>query len=140
MEKRFFFYGTLSHEVVNDVTMSLHNKLQFEGKGFVVGRLFALVHESAYYPAFVLDESGYRVYGNIYSTKENFSDTDLKILDEYEEFYPENVVRSEYIRQKVLINTGKEKLPVDVYSYNKTIPIDAVEVTYGDFIKFVRAI
>lgn len=118
----------------NNITSALHEKLQFVARTFVIGRLFAIPYNQTYYPALILDEHGYRVYGNVYVAKDNFSDDDLKILDEYEEYYPQNLAKSEYIRQVIQVNTGEDRVEAVAYLYNQDIPTNAIEMLDGNFI------
>ena len=124
----------------SDFNKALHKNLELIGRGFVTGRLFAIPWDDNYYPALILDEKGYQIHGSVYVTKERFADEDLKLLDEYEEFYPNDLDGSEYVRHEVTVNVKGEKVIANVYTYHKEVPSEAIETTSGDFAEYIKKI
>lgn len=139
MKYKFFFYGTLSHEMANPVSKTIHRKLKGGEAAHVIGRLFAIPHSEGYYPALVLGDTGYRVSGYLYEANKDFSFKDLEMLDEYEEFYPDDVDGSEYVRRAVWVTLGHSYgVTCDAYVYNGELPADADEIPSGEFASFMK--
>jgi gamma-glutamylcyclotransferase (GGCT)/AIG2-like uncharacterized protein YtfP len=139
MRYRLFFYGTLSHEMSNPIATSVHRKLSAGQPAFVLGRLYAIPHSDGYYPALLADVDGYPIHGNLYEARKDFTRADLDLLDEYEEFYPDDWQSSEYLRQRLPVALeGGEAVNADAYLYNAALPPTAVEITGGCFATFMR--
>ena len=138
MRYKFFFYGTLSHEMSNPVATTVHRKLSAGRPASVQGRLYAIPHSDGYYPALLEDADGYPVYGNLYEANQDFTYADLDLLDEYEEFYPDDLRSSEYLRQSIPVTLAQGKgVDADVYLYNASLPPEAIEITSGCFAAFM---
>ncbi|MBK9936396.1 MAG: gamma-glutamylcyclotransferase [Cytophagaceae bacterium] len=89
------------------------------------------------YPGIVKNIEGenFYVFGEIY---EILNPKFLQVLDEYENYFPENLSKSEYTREKInvnLINNGQE-LMTWVYWYNN-LPNDALFIESGDYIGYL---
>jgi hypothetical protein len=139
MKHKFFFYGTLSHEIEGKVTGSVHQKLTHVGSGYVVGRLFAIPHSEGYYPVFVEDVNGYKIFGNVYEAKSDFNSSDLDTLDEYEEFHVEDLATSEYLRKVASITLAEgDTVDADIYLYNQPLPLTVTEIPCGRFDTFLK--
>ena len=139
MKYKFFFYGTLSHEMSNPVAMTVHRKLSAGKPASVQGRLYAIAHSDGYYPALLADVDGYAVIGNLYEANEDFTYADIELLDEYEEFYPDDLESSEYLRQRIPVTVGGGKsVDAVAYLYNAPLPSDAIEIKGGCFATFMR--
>jgi len=135
----FFFYGTLSPEIAGEVAQTVHQKLTHVGAGYVMGRLFAIAHSEVYYPAFVQDADGYKVYGNVYEANPDFTKIDLDTLDEYEEYYLKDLEKSEYLRKSIAVTlTEGEMFDANAYLYNQPLPLTAIEIQSGSFTTFLK--
>lgn len=138
MRYKFFFYGTLSHEMSNPVATTVHRKLNAGKPAFVHGRLYAIPHCDGYYPALLATADGYAIKGNLYEANQDFTYADLDLLDEYEEFYPDDLESSEYLRQRIpVVLSGGKSVDADAYLYNASLPSDAIEITGGCFATFM---
>jgi hypothetical protein len=139
MRQKFFFYGTLGHEMVGETARSVHQKLAHVGSGYVIGKLFTIAHSEGYYPAFVQDVDGYEVTGNVYEANPDFTKIDLDALDEYEEYHPKDLGKSEYLRKVVAVNLSEnETVDANIYLYNQALPPTTVEIPSGSFATFIK--
>jgi gamma-glutamylcyclotransferase (GGCT)/AIG2-like uncharacterized protein YtfP len=94
MSRFLFTYGSLQPGKAPAEIAPVVAKLEIVGRGFVLGTLRGL----GPYPGAVLDEaSGHRIPGTIYRLPED--PEVMPRLDEYEEFFPDEPERSEFLRE-----------------------------------------
>ena len=107
-----FVYGTLLN-ADNEFAIYLKNNCSFFADGKFKGRLY----DMGEYPGAIADDNypDY-VYGSIFIMSDAISD--LKYLDDYEGFGPEQEQPNLFIRQIIGIESENEIIPCWVYTYN----------------------
>ncbi|MBK9507992.1 MAG: gamma-glutamylcyclotransferase [Cytophagaceae bacterium] len=134
MEKEYLFvYGTLLNSFPkNPFKNSFHKNASYLGAGKISAKLYDL----GKYPGIVKNIEGenFYVFGEIY---EILNPKFLQVLDEYENYFPENLSKSEYTREKskAFLISGQE-LMTWVYWYNN-LPNDALFIESGDYIGYL---
>src|SRR5579863_4860379 len=92
MRPFLFTYGSLQPGKAPAEIADIVAGLEIVGRGFVLGRL----QGEGPYPGVVLDEvSGNQIVGTIYRLPDD--PEVMRRLDEYEEFFPEELERSEFL-------------------------------------------
>lgn len=124
-----FVYGSLLKQANNIMSAYLSEKSEFEGEAFMRGKLFMV----DYYPgAIYAPDSDQMVRGELFRLLHQ--ESTFKVLDNYEEFIPEDEENSVFIRKIVPVEKEREVLHCWVYVYNqdcrKCKPIPS-----GDFLK-----
>ncbi len=126
-----FVYGTLLRGFPKSSFLQQPYRAEFAGEGRVRGYLY----DAGSFPAFVPDESGPEVVGEIY----RITDPDLVLdtLDTIEGYNTTHPERSLYVRKEIpAICDGKE-LQVMVYVYN--LPVQNLpRIEFGDYRRYVR--
>ena len=138
--KHFFFYGTLQSEELSAVARQILPRLRCVEEGSANGHLFAIQLPHLTYPALLLDRtSRARVHGICYQIGPDFSGADFDLLDAYEEYFPEDLAKSEYLRQAhpVTLKSGIQ-LSAWVYVYNFPLPETTEPIPSGGFKDYVR--
>jgi gamma-glutamylcyclotransferase (GGCT)/AIG2-like uncharacterized protein YtfP len=134
MREYLFLYGTLIPNQATSETAELVRRLRRIGSADVRGRLYDLGE----YPGAILDPSS-----NTKISGEVFEITDkqdvLPTLDSYEEFEPDNLEGSLFIRTQapVTLSDGRQ-LRCWIYVYNKN-PGAAPLIVGGDYEKYKAA-
>jgi hypothetical protein len=115
-----FLYGTLMRNFPeNPFRLLLERNTSYIGEAYTYGKLFLV----DYYPALVSNSAieNHKVYGEVVRIENN---TDLlEQLDEYEDYFPENVIHSLYIRKltECFLIGNKESVKCNAYFYNKSV-------------------
>ncbi len=105
-----FVYGTLMKKCKpNQWSEFLHQNAVYLGEGITTGKLFKI----DFYPGLVEDENG-EVYGEVYLLK-NEKEV-LSRLDEYEDYFPENLKKSLYLR-KIKPIYLKDEIVISSWTY-----------------------
>ncbi len=128
MEDYVFVYGSLMRGFEPHESMSVSERAEFLGEARVVGTLYDLGE----YPALVRTEEG-TVEGELYRPKDEKLIDDL---DHYEEFYPDAVEESLFVR--TYVNVVDRDLQAWAYVYNDDEP-DGGEIESGSWRKHVEA-
>ncbi len=124
-----FVYGTLREQFGNELHKIIAKNSDFAGMATYQGELYMV----AEFPGIVPSEtSENEVVGEVY--KVNQPEKLLGILDDYEEYDPNNEADSLYVRKKIEINLEGKKVKAWGYIYNKSLEgLDKIES--GDFAK-----
>ena len=133
--KHFFFYGTLQAEHLSSQARQILPKLKRIGEASMPGRLFAIKTPRLTYPVLIEElTSTARVAGTCFEMRPEFTDTDLKYLDAYEDYFEDEPERSLYLRKAlpVTLKSGAT-LSAWVYVYNAALPESAEPIPSGDF-------
>ncbi len=135
MEKEYLFvYGTLlSSYAKNPFKKEFSENSKFVG----VAKLYAKLYDLGEYPGIIENQKGeyYQVYGEVY---ELLNSDFLFDLDEYENYFPENLSQSEYIRQKVTVSLKNDDSVLQCWAYwYKELTSDAVFIESGDYLSFL---
>jgi len=136
---RLFLYGTLMEGSGNPTAAWLHDRLEPGLQAYALGRLYAVEDPQGWYPAFVPDPSGGRVFGMVHETTSRFDMSCLDVLDAYEGYQPGSPGQSEFLRQLVsvrLIESG-HLVEVQVYTWANAVTENQVEIASGDFARFL---
>jgi gamma-glutamylcyclotransferase (GGCT)/AIG2-like uncharacterized protein YtfP len=106
---KLFVYGTLRRGFAPHE--HLKSSARFLGKGTIAGRLYDLGEFPGAIPS---EQPGEEVEGELYELRD--LGRQLKALDEYEEFDPDNPAKSLFIRQRVnvLLDNGER---FDAWTY-----------------------
>lgn len=111
-----FFYGSLQSPINYPLKPSIKNFIEFIDKGYFYGQLFDL---GEYPGAIESNTTKYKVFGEIYRIIEG--DDLFYILDEYEDYYPQNIEKSEYVRKVVQVKSNNnDKVQCWIYLYNQS--------------------
>ena len=128
MSNYLFLYGTLQPDHAPAEIIRASKKLRRVCEGSVRGTLYDLGD----YPGAVLDNSaGGSIYGTVFELP---NDEDLlTALDQYEDFHPENVQGSLFVRtlHPVMLASG-EFLQCWMYVYNRD-PVGARRIPSGRY-------
>ena len=111
-----FVYGTLMQGYPeNPFQQWLQEHANFLGKGFTKGALYKV----DYYPGMIQGDG--EVKGEVYQLHE--PEERLRILDEYEDYFPDRPEESLYIREKgeVTLFDSRQSQQCWMYIYNKEI-------------------
>jgi pyruvate carboxylase len=124
-----FVYGTLRHEFGNELHKIIAKNSEFEGMASYQGEMYMV----AEFPGIVPSESvSNQVVGELY--KINSTEKLFAILDDYEEYDPNNEADSLYVRKKISLSFGGMLIDSWAYLYNKSL--DYLEkIESGDFLK-----
>lgn len=123
---RFFFYGTLIGGGPLEVRQAV-GRLRDLGPAQLSGLLYAIPDPGGWYPALVKGEGA--VAGRVYEATGEFRESDLAVLDAYEDFDPADPAGSLYRRTAI----GG----VQAYRFNQPVPEDAIPITGGDFLAWL---
>lgn len=131
MNNYLFVYGTLMKKYNGYKPFNLEQLGDFVCNAFVYGRLY----EIDFYPGLVLSTNeNEKVFGEIYSLN-NFEDT-IKKLDEYEDYFLNNLKNSLYKREilKTYLENGRT-MEAWVYIFIKDID-EKKRIISGNFLNF----
>jgi gamma-glutamylcyclotransferase (GGCT)/AIG2-like uncharacterized protein YtfP len=133
MNDFIFVYGTLMRKFTGYKPIDLEQHGKYVCEGFVHGRLYEIDN----YPGLILSENPIeKVYGEIYQLID--FNSAIKILDEYEDYFPENPQSSLYVRQieNIVVDTKDVLKKAWVYIYK-----DAVEeerrIATGNYLDYI---
>ncbi|MBB6004975.1 pyruvate carboxylase [Arcicella rosea] len=127
-EEFLFVYGTLRKDFGNELHKLITRNSEFIGMATYQGKMYNIGE----YPGIVAsDDTDSKVIGELYKLSNSLRL--IRILDEYEEFYPENIAESIFVRNAVSVNI--EGTTYEAYSYLYNRPTDGLpEITSGDFL------
>jgi gamma-glutamylcyclotransferase (GGCT)/AIG2-like uncharacterized protein YtfP len=131
MNQYLFVYGTLLSTYDNkEAHEILHHYADLVGPASINGKLFMV----DYYPGVVKCEEKSLVKGELYQLKD--PENLFGILDKYEEYNPNDVEHSEYIRASVQATVTKsgEVFEAWTYLYNQSTE-DLELLPRGDFLR-----
>ena len=116
MSADIFLYGTLMPQYAPDAIRSAVQSLHHVGDGWVYGWLY----DMGAFPALVLHPHAPKAFGTVFALPSEGNI--LTQFDGYEEFYPDNVAASLFVRQKTMVTlTDSRALTCWVYVYNRAI-------------------
>ncbi|MBR9920470.1 MAG: hypothetical protein GYB31_06495 [Bacteroidetes bacterium] len=121
------FYGTLRKDYGVFSMLGLGDKLRYAYTCRVPGTLYSLER----YPGLIL-EGDSTVICDVFEILDPIC---LPLLDEYEDFFPNDPEHSRYLRKKVMPFEGKEGFWV--YVYNKDVS-DLEVVESGDWLEYKK--
>lgn len=133
--RHFFFYGTLVAGSGTAASRAIHRHLEPGRPGIARGTLHAVRDETGWYPA-LLPGDGV-VHGMVHAAPADVPAADLAALDAYEQYWPDDPARSEYLRRPIVVEVAGEVIAADAYLYNAPLPVDARLVPDGDFRAFL---
>jgi gamma-glutamylcyclotransferase (GGCT)/AIG2-like uncharacterized protein YtfP len=115
-----FVYGTLMRKYTdNPLSLLLEKNTKFVGEAFTYGKLFLV----DYYPALIHNpvSENHKVFGEIVGFING--SIFLNDLDEYEDFNPNNISNSLYIRdlKKCFLLDNNKSFNCHTYIYNKKV-------------------
>jgi gamma-glutamylcyclotransferase (GGCT)/AIG2-like uncharacterized protein YtfP len=127
MAEYLFSYGTLQPELAPAEIVSLVRQLRPIGRASMPGLLYDLGD----YPGAVFEETMLKVWGQVFELPEDPSV--LRQLDEYEEFNPGEIERSQFLRTQsnAILDNGRV-IKAWVYIYNRD-PGSAPRIANGIF-------
>jgi pyruvate carboxylase len=129
-QMHLFVYGSLLSTFQNIYADVLHERGEFCGQAYILGRLYQVSD----YPGVLLSgKNKNQIWGEIYQVDLHV----LTLLDQYEGYYPGRL-DSEYIRQKTIAYTKDDRqIPVWVYEYN--LPIEeSLRIISGSWIAHIQ--
>ncbi|MFC0184055.1 gamma-glutamylcyclotransferase [Pseudarcicella hirudinis] len=121
-------YGTLRKDYGNELHKLIARNSEFIGMADFQGEMFNIGE----YPGIVSSENGGSVVkGELY--KLSNSVRLIRILDEYEEYYPENEDESIFLRKTINVKIDGKSQEAYGYLYNR--PTEGLtRITSGDFL------
>lgn len=133
--QRLFFYGTLTHEHDNPATRAVMPLLRCLGRASTPGALYVIQDPCGWYP--VLASGHGRVRGWLYETRPEFGRAALRMLDEWEWFFPPRPFASEFVRRRVTVTNGRLRFSAQTYCFNRAVHSGLRAVPGGDFGVFI---
>lgn len=131
MNQYLFVYGTLLSSYENtEAHEILHQNADLVGAATMHGRLYMV----DYYPGVVPCNENILVKGELYKLKN--AEKLFEILDKYEEYNPNDIDHSEYLRsiQKITLKSDNTEYDAWTYVYNQ--PVEDLELLpKGDFLR-----
>lgn len=117
MNRHLFVYGTLMKKYTGYKPFNLEKYGKYICEGFIHGRLYEIDH----YPGMILtNDPNEKVYGEFFLL--NDFKASIHELDEYEDFFPDDLENSLYVRQIEDINVkGREFKKAWVFIFNKDV-------------------
>jgi len=132
--RTIFFYGTLLsclRKKSNLFSVEQEKELIFLGNGSISGKLYY----NGDYPCFIFSENQTKVTGELYKIKK--SSFLLPLLDHYEDYFPENLQNSLFIRRERPVFFEKEFIFSDVYEWNR--PFATLrQIKSGNYLQFLK--
>lgn len=127
-EEYLFVYGTLRKDFGNELHKLITRNSEFIGLADYQGKMYNIGE----YPGIVAsDDANSKVIGELYKLSNSLRL--IRILDEYEEFYPENIAESVFVRNAISVSIDGTIYEAYSYLYNR--PTDGLpEITSGDFL------
>ena len=127
-EEFLFVYGTLRKDFGNELHKLITRNSEFIGMATYQGKMYNIGE----YPGIVPSEdSNSKVVGELY--KLSNSVRLIRILDEYEEYYPENEAESVFVRNAITVTIDGTTYESYSYLYNRSTE-GLAEITSGDFL------
>lgn len=128
-DEYLFVYGTLRRDCGNDLHRLIARNSDYVGMATFQGNMYQV----AEYPGIVPSESASdQVVGELYLLSNTIKL--LNVLDEYEEYDPENAAESLFVRTEVKVRIdGVEKIAY-AYLYNRTTD-PSTKISSGDYLK-----
>jgi len=121
-----FVYGGL----LKGMTLSpFIESARYLGPGYIKAKIYFL----GQFPGIV--QGNDVVFGELYELKLD----DLPGLDKIEDYHPENLEKSSYIRKKTEVNILPfgDKLIAEAYFYNRPIEDEHIYIPHGDYRRFI---
>lgn len=135
MEKEFLFvYGTLLNSFPKN---PFKNSFQENARYLGAGKISAKLYELGKYPGIVKNIEGenFYVFGEIY---EILNPKFIQVLDEYENYFPENLLNSEYEREKVMVSLIEDGQYLTSWVYwHRNLPKDTFFIESGDYLGYL---
>jgi gamma-glutamylcyclotransferase (GGCT)/AIG2-like uncharacterized protein YtfP len=118
-----FLYGSLMRGHAEHVRRGLDQALEFVGEAWVPGRIYPLPPG---YPGlkFSREEDGARAHGELFRVRD---ERILRDLDDYEEYFPDRMERSEYARRLVHVPGAG----VDAWVYEYLGEVEGIDPVQG---------
>jgi gamma-glutamylcyclotransferase (GGCT)/AIG2-like uncharacterized protein YtfP len=100
------------------------------------GKLRGLLYDIGEYPgAIITGNTNSYIYGSIF--KLHHPEENLRVIDNYEGYGPEQDQPNLYTRSIVLIETDNDILDAWIYLYN--LPVDGLpQITLGNYAEYIR--
>ncbi len=130
---RLFVYGTLRPGLGH----SLGQQLEQVGRRLGLGRVFGRLYDYGAFPVAVPDASRrFWVTGEVFEV--NANPLFWSLLDEYEDFKPNDLCHSHFRRAKTEVRMESlERLRAQIYWYR--LPVDGLaEIPGGDYCDYLR--
>lgn len=125
-----FVYGSLLKQANNIMSTYLSEKSELVGEAYMHGRLFMV----DYYPGAIHEaDAESLVKGALYKLHKR--ESTFRVLDRYEEFTPEDIENSVFIRKIIPVEKDGKVLHCWVYIYNQDIN-GCQPIASGDFLRF----
>ncbi|TXE15033.1 gamma-glutamylcyclotransferase [Seonamhaeicola algicola] len=123
-----FVYGTLLQNAENEMSAFLKAHATVISKGYFIGQLYKI----SWFPGAILsNDQTQKVYGTLVKLTKNV----FEVLDDYEDFKPNNPSKSLFIRQKVTVFAKNNRVyNAWVYLYNQNVNPQN-RIVSGDFLK-----
>lgn len=129
-----FVYGTLLKKANHMMSSYLEQNATFQGKGYIHGRLYEVMH----YPGAVLSQSPDEKIRGEYHLLHDAQEALLE-LDEYEECVKGFPEPFEFKRERVQIYTKNQKQPVKGWAYLYNLETEGLEkIASGDYEQFLK--
>ncbi|MGL5891799.1 MAG: gamma-glutamylcyclotransferase family protein [Bacteroidia bacterium] len=133
-----FVYGSLRRNAKNSVLDEVRPHLNYMGAASFPGILFDLGE----YPGAILsDDNSVKIKGELYAISDHRNDV-FRTLDEYEEYFRDNISKSLFIRKRVDVNLyGGKKVNSWVYLFNEKLLLKkpAKKIPSGDYLRFIKS-
>lgn len=124
-----FVYGLLMQKAGSQMNTFLSDRAELIARARVMGKLYQVAH----YPGMVISPNpNDEVHGELYYMED--PDSVLPQLDEFEEYFPDDIEGSVYIRVKKPVKTDSgAKHTAWMYLYNQPVE-NLKEIPSGNFI------
>ncbi|MFK7935702.1 MAG: gamma-glutamylcyclotransferase [Saprospiraceae bacterium] len=125
-----FVYGSLMLNIGSPMSNFLAQRAKFIGEGKVKGYLYDI----GSYPGLVVDkQNGSLITGHVFELRH--AEQVWKVLDDYEDYRPDEVEKSLYRRERALVMIAGKALDCQTYLYNQSVAQLAIIPTgnYADW-------
>jgi pyruvate carboxylase len=127
-EEFLFVYGTLRKGYGNELHKLIARNSELIGIANYQGKMYNIGEYPGIVPS---NDTADQVKGELYKLTNPLRL--VKILDEYEEFYPENEADSIFLRKSIQVEVDGKTIDANAYLYNRSVDGLSV-ITTGDFL------
>ncbi len=131
MNNYLFVYGTLMKKYTGYAPINLEDFGKYICEGFINGRMYEIDN----YPGVIRSQNPQdKIYGELFLLSD--FEASIQKLDVYEDYFPENLGESLYLRkiEDIYLSDGEIK-PAWIYLFNKEVNVEK-RILSGNYLDF----